>query len=256
MLKRLCVFLLVAGLTLPAFATDYSDMWYLPAEGGWGVNFTQNENVIFMTFFLYGPDGKPIWYVAIAYQDANGNYSGSLYSTVGTYFGAPWNPASFASTLAGTASFTPINAYQGTLSYTLSGGPTVNKTIVRETLVTISLAGNYTGGQSGTYSGSGCALGGYKDNFDLQVSQTPSTLALTFNYFSLGASCTLSGALLQDGQLMSVPSASYVCGDGLSTTASVSEIKKTSLGIEGKFSSVNVGGGCREDASFSAVNLQ
>ena len=94
MLKRLCVFLLVAGLTLPAFATDYSDMWYLPAEGGWGVNFTQNENVIFMTFFLYGPDGKPIWYVAIAYQDANGNYSGSLYSTVGTYFGAPWNPAS------------------------------------------------------------------------------------------------------------------------------------------------------------------
>ena len=254
MLKRLLLVLLLTGITLPAFATDYSDMWYLPAESGWGVNFTQNENVIFITFFLYGLDGKPTWYVAIAYQNADGSYSGSLYSTVGTYFGATWGGD--IATLAGTASFVPVNAYQGTLKYTLIGGPAVNKTIVRQTLTTILLAGNYTGGQSGAYSGSGCALGPYVDTFDLQVSQSLSTLTLTFNYFSLGASCTLSGAWVQDGQLVSVPFASYVCGDGLNTTASLSEIKKTSLSIEGKIASSNVGGGCREDASFSGVNLQ
>ncbi len=261
MLKRFCLALVFAGFTLPAFATDYSDMWYLPAESGWGVNFTQNANVIFMTFFLYGPDGKPTWYVAIAYQDADGNFSGSLYSTTGTYFGAPWNPSSFASTLAGTASFTPVDASQGTLSYTLVGGPTVSKSIVRETLVTIDLSGNFTGGQAGGYSGCSDPGGNflYKDTFDLQVTQGVGTVQLTFAYPSASSAaltCTLSGALVQSGQLYSVPSATYQCDDGLNTTASLSEIKQTSQGIEGKLAAPSVGGACREDATFSGVNLQ
>ena len=257
MLKRLCVVLLFAGFTLPALATtDYSDMWFIPAESGWGVNLTQNENVIFITFFVYGPDNQPKWYVAITARDASGNYTGSLFSTVGPYFGLPWNPAAYAPTLAGTATFAPVNPYQGSLTYTLLGGPTVNKSIERQTLVTINLAGNYTGGQAGAYAGSSCGISGpYKDNFDLQVSQSSSNLILTFSYVGLGESCTLSGALVQNGQLYSVPSASYQCDDGLNTSASLSEIKKTSLGIEGKYAASNVGGGCREDAGFSAVNL-
>jgi hypothetical protein len=230
-------------------------MWYLPAEIGWGVNFTQNENVIFMTFFLYGTDGKPTWYVAIAYQDASGNFSGTLYSTTGTYFGAPWGGDT--ATAVGTASFTPVNAYQGTLTYTLTAGPTVTKTIVRQSLVGVSLQANYTGGQAGAYSGSTCAAAGsYEDHFDLQVKQMSGSLTLTFTYFGLGENCTLSGALVQNGQLLAVPTATYVCDDGLNTSASLSEIKKTSLGIEGKFSAPSIGQGCREDASFSAVNLQ
>ena len=261
MLKRFFVALLFAGITLPALATtDYSDMWFIPAESGWGVNLTQNENVVFMTFFIYGPDNKPTWYVAITALDANGNYTGSLFSTVGTYFGAPWNPADHPpATLADTATFAPVNAYQGTLTYTLLGGPTVSKSIVRETLVTINLAGNYTGGQAGAYSGCDSSSGNslYKDNFDLQVAHGSGNVIFTFAYFS-GTSCTLSGALVQNGQLYSVPAASYQCdsdGGSLNTTASLSEIKKTAQGIEGRFAAPSVGGGCREDASFSANNL-
>ena len=261
MLKRLCFALLFACFSLPAFATDYSDMWadvqYLTTQGGWGVNFTQNENVIFMTFFIYGPDNKPTWYVAIANLDASGNFTGSLYSTVGTYFGAPWNPALYAPTLAGTASFAPSSPYQGTLTYTLISGPTVVKSIVRETLTTIVLTGNYTGGQSGAYSA--CTSAGdnflYKDNFDLQVTQfTDSTATLTFNFTS-GTNCTLSGALVQNGQLYTVPSATYQCDSGLSTSASLSEVKRTAQGIEGRLAAPSVGLGCREDAAFSAVGL-
>jgi hypothetical protein len=256
MLKRFLVVLLLAGFTLPARATDYSDMWYLPSESGWGVNLTQNENVIFMTFFIYGTDGKPTWYVAIAYEDGNGNFAGTLYSTTGTYFGAPWT--GYTATPAGTASFSPANASQGTLSYTLTGGPAVNKTIVRQSLVAISLQGNFTGGQAGGYSG--CTNSGdnfqYKDNFDLSVSQANGNVTLTFVYASLGDTCALSGALVQTGQILTVPSATYRCNGGLDTTASLSEIKKTSLGIEGKFGASSVGLGCREDASFSGVNLQ
>jgi len=262
MLKRFFVALLFAGFTLPALATtDYSDMWFIPAESGWGVNLTQNENVIFMTFFIYGPDNQPKWYVAITARDANGNFTGSLFSTVGTYFGLPWNPADHpAATLVGTATFAPVNPYQGTLTYTLLGGPTVFKSIVRETLVAITLTGNYTGGQAGGYSA--CSNSGdnflYKDSFDLQVSQGTSNSVFTFSYPSISnptLTCSLSGALVQNGQLSSVPSASYQCNDGLNTTASMSEIKKTAQGIEGRFAAPSVGGGCREDASFSAVNL-
>ena len=256
MLKRFLALLWLSCFTLPAFATDYSDMWYLPAESGWGVNLTQNENVIFITFFLYGTDGKPTWYVAIAYEDANGNFSGTLYSTTGTYFGAPWS--GFAASPAGTASFSPVNASQGTLSYALAGGPTVSKSIARQSLVAISLQGNFSGGQAGAYSGCSNSSDNtsYKDNFDLAVSQANGDVTLTFTYVFLGDTCTLSGAMVQSGQILSVPSATYKCDGGLNTTASLSELRKTSLGIEGKFAAPSVGLGCREDAAFSAINLQ
>ena len=65
--------------------------------------------------------------------------------------------------------------------------------------------------------------------------------------------CTLAGTYVQHGQYYEIPSATYTCNDGLNTTASVSEIKPTSLGIEGHYSASNVGGGCAENANFSAV---
>ncbi|MDQ2964010.1 MAG: hypothetical protein M3R31_12785 [Pseudomonadota bacterium] len=257
MLKRLLpVVLSLALLALPlrAAAADYTDIWYLLSESGWGVNLIQAEDVIFATFFIYGPDNRPTWYVAIIYRDANGNFAGSLYSTVGPYFGGPWNPANYAATLAGTASFYPSSAYQGTLVYSLASGPTVTKTIQRQTLKTINLNGNYTGGQAGAYSGCGSASS-YKDNFDLQVTQFDNgTATFQFTYTS-GLSCTLSGTLAQYGQLYTIPSASYVCSDGLNTTASMSEIKATAQGIEGRLAAASVGDGCREDASFSGVLL-
>ena len=43
------------------------------------------------------------------------------------------------------------------------------------------------------------------------------------------------------------------CSDGFNGTATVYEIKATSLGIEGRYFSSNAGGGCREAAQFSAV---
>jgi hypothetical protein len=258
MLKRLLpavLSLALLAVPLQAAAIDYTDIWYLPSESGWGVNLIQAEDVIFVTFFVYGPSNQPTWYVAIIYRDANGNFAGSLYSTVGPYFGGPWNPALYAATLAGTASFYPSSAYDGTLIYSLAGGPTVTKTIQRQTLKTIILAGNYTGGQAGTYSSCGSNNSSYKDNFDVQVTQFDSgTATFQFTYAS-GLSCTMSGALTQYGQLYTIPSASYVCSDGLNTTAAMSEIKATALGIEGRFAAPSVGGGCREDASFSGVLL-
>jgi hypothetical protein len=194
-------------------------------------------------------------------SDANGNFAGGLYATVGTYFGKPWNPADHPpATLVGTASFVPTSAYQGTLTYSLTGGPTVTKTIQRQVLTTIDLRGNYIGGIGGGYSNAGgtCpAAGGYTDTYTMQVSQ-PGDGTASFQFsFSSGnpASCTLSGTLVQYGQLYSIPNASYQCSDGLNTTASMNEIKATAQGIEGTYSAPSVGSNCSEAATFSAVLL-
>jgi hypothetical protein len=266
MVRRFLLAVLLFATAFRAAATDYTDIWFNPSEqstggGGWGVNVVQSDSFLFLTFFIYGPDNKPIWYVAGLTGDANGNFNGPLYATTGTYFAAPWNPNDgMGSAQVGTASFQPTSPYMANLAYSITGGPSVVKAIQRQTLTSIALGGSYDGSQAGAYSNSNCnGSGAYTDRFRLGVTQVAgSSLTFTFNYES-GITCTLSGSLQQFGQLYFIPSASYVCAGGgnssLSTSATVSEIKATNFGIEGSFSAPDVAGGCREDATFSAVFL-
>jgi hypothetical protein len=242
----------------PALAAnyDYTDSWYTPAESGWGVNFTQSDNFIFATFFIYGTDKKPTWYTAQMTWDGTSRFTGGLYLTQGSYFGAPWVPAdSTPATPVGTASFTPstANNYQGTLTYTVTSVGTVTKAIQRLTLTSIRLAANYIGGQTGSYSGcsAGSSNASYNDYFTMQVTQTGTSVSMTLTYPAL--TCTLAGTLAQTGLVYGIGSASYQCSDGLKTTASVFDLRATPLGIEGQFSAPSVGGGCREDARFAAT---
>jgi hypothetical protein len=258
MIKRLlptvfCLALLSAPLK--AAATDYTDIWYIPEESGWGVNLIQAEDVIFVTFFIYGPNNQPTWYVATLGRDSNGNFSGDLVSTVGPYFGGPWIPAAYAPTLAGTASFAPAGPYTGTLTYSLINGPTVVKSIQRQTLKTIALSADYVGGQTGTYSSCSDSSRNapYSDTYNLSVTQDGNAVSFTFTY-AFGAKCTMAGTLVQYGQLYRIAPASYSCTGSLmfNVTATMEEIKATAQGIEGRFTAP-LDGGCTETAQFSAV---
>ncbi|MGH8712407.1 MAG: hypothetical protein ACREYB_00220, partial [Casimicrobiaceae bacterium] len=242
-MRRLIFAVLLLAAAFGARATDYTDLWFNPSEqstagGGWGVNVVQSDAFVFVTFFIYGPDNQPTWYVAALNEDGNGNFNGPLYATTGTYFAAPWNPADGAgSAQVGTASFQPTSAYTANLAYSITGGPSVVKAIERQALTSIAVGGSYDGSQAGSYSNTSCNDSfSYTDRFGLGVTHVAgSSLTFTFNYES-GMTCTLSGALQQFGQLYSIPNASYVCASGLSTSATVSEIKATAFGIEGTFS--------------------
>ena len=74
--------------------TDYSDLYYNPSESGWGLNIQQHpSDKIFATWFVYGLDNKPTWYVLPDGQwSSDHEYSGTLYRTVGSYYADPWNP--------------------------------------------------------------------------------------------------------------------------------------------------------------------
>ncbi len=241
---------------LPARAQDYSDIWYAgEIESGWGVTFTQNQNVIFATLFVHGPapSTTEFWYVATIYQAADGSFTGDLYQTTGTGIGAPWNPAQKTATKVGTLTFTPTSSTTGTLNYNVGAVP-VSKSIVRQTLTAIALGGSYFG--SAVVVSSGCSGAG-SQTFDVDPVVTQSTggqmsIALTFGT----ESCTMQGAYAQEGTLFRIPTATYVCNIGstmtVNTTATVYELKATNIGLEGRWNAPNVNG-CNESASFAAV---
>jgi hypothetical protein len=87
MLKRLIVvlWLLTAALTARAGATsNYTDVYFVPAEPGWGVFVVQTNTFQFLAFFIYDKNGNPVWYTAQLNNDGTGNYIGALYATTGT----------------------------------------------------------------------------------------------------------------------------------------------------------------------------
>jgi len=259
------IFAAVALTPLAARATDYSDMWWAAggSESGWGVNLTQNEDAVFATFYIYDANRQPIWYTSL--MSANGSsFVGPLYQTSASFFGDPVfvPPTSAGTVLVGSATFTPTSASTGTLSYSVSnipgrGNVVVSKSIERFAFRTILLGGNYSGVLSSTTTQ--CANssdnGTVISDIDPQVTQTlGGTLQFIVAFTnSPGSSCTITGAGVQEGQLFRVPAASYSCNfNNINTTASMSEIKATSLGIEGRWHAANVGG-CVLDATFSAL---
>ena len=259
------------ALPLPARAVDYTDIWWAPCapgpncdivtghENGWGVNFVQNEDVVFATFYVYDANKQPIWVSSPMFVYCRWQLQRRSQFVDRLVFRRPLDRLFGDQSRIGDV-YADVRKHGDThlQRQQRSGIPNsvVTKNIDRSTFRTIVLGGSYNGGQAGAYSGcsTSASNGPYIDRYDLTVSHDTigGVVTLSFKFIG-GLSCVFSGALQQSGQLYSVPSASYVCSDGLNTNASLSEVKATSLGIEGRFSAPNVGGGCREDASFSAV---
>src|SRR5438552_7996816 len=89
-----------AMATVSYYQPDVSDLWWNPAESGWGVNMIMQYDTIFATFFVYGPDGRAHWYVASdmrstgAPADMPQYFTGRLYETTGPMVtNAPFNPS-------------------------------------------------------------------------------------------------------------------------------------------------------------------
>lgn len=250
--------LLCAALVRPAAATDWTDIWWAVPEVGWGVNFVQSNNFIFATFYLHDANLQPEWYTGEMTVNAdNSVWSGRLYRTTGSYFGAPWNGSQTSTQPVGNVSFTPSSPTSGTLAYNV-GAVNVTKQITRLTLTTIPLGGLYRGGIASYVDRcNNPANNGVARIFvDVQALQTAGN-AVSLDFFlngkdSGGGSCTLAGTAAQSGTVYSIPGASYVCGSAFSGSASISNLKATAQGIEGQWTA-NVGEGCVESGYFSAV---
>ncbi len=64
------------------------------AESGWGINLTQQGDVIFATWFTYDANRNPLWLSATLLNTGANTFSGQLNLTGGPAFNAvPFDPA-------------------------------------------------------------------------------------------------------------------------------------------------------------------
>lgn len=205
--------------SLPARAitgsTDYSGLWYNAGESGWGMNVIQQEQILFITLFIYGANSQPTWFVAsnASFTSANSagdrTYTGALYATTGTPFSIdPFNSGSVTVAQVGTITFVGRADGTATVSYTANSS-TVNKTVVRQTWAqpnfTLNTATAYAGANSGNKTG--CAVGsnngaanGTYSNIGLYINGSTMRLEITTPPTDAGL-CILQGSnYVQEGR--------------------------------------------------------
>jgi len=150
-LHRLLAALAAAGsLQAAAAPANYSDLWWNPQESGWGMNIVQQGYTAFATLFVYGPDGKPTWYVAsnlqVFAEDASGNpaFRGALYKTTGPWLGGAFDPAKVGVQAVGDVVIEPRAGGRIYVGYNAEGVH-VEKVVERQTFSQPDFAGNYHG---------------------------------------------------------------------------------------------------------------
>lgn len=222
-----------AGAT--SFSTNFSDLWWIPAESGWGANVTQQADVMFVTIFVYGPSGEATWYVAtlaytLAAPDGSLVFTGDLYQTVGPWFGAVFDPGLVNSRKVGTATFRAAVVAQATLAYTVDG-TAVTKQIERQTLHNNDLSGTYYGGTADvTYNCINFLLNNRLTEDTGQINVTQLGPLVTIK----APTCTFAGTYSQKGQAGSADT-TYVCTNGAVGTTTFFDLRVETSGIVGRY---------------------
>jgi len=127
-LQRLAATAIAAAVPFAATAGTYSDLWFNPQQPGWGVQVTEQDEIAFVTFYTYGADGRPTWFVAsdarvIAYSGSGALpvFQGTLYRTEGTYHGQSWDPAKSRVVPVGTISLELLDRDRMRIFYDADG---------------------------------------------------------------------------------------------------------------------------------------
>jgi hypothetical protein len=127
---------------------DATDLWWNSQESGWGVNIIHQSNVMFLTFFVYGPDGRARWYVGPetrcggAPRDMEQVCTGPLYETSGPVVSTAFDPGAVQRRLVGDVTFLYRRPYGGTLNYRIDGVGT-GRFVRRQTWALADLSGEY-----------------------------------------------------------------------------------------------------------------
>lgn len=256
-LQALAVVALVAVLGVARASTattEITDMWWNPAESGWGVNVILQDDIAFLTFFVYDTTNTPIWYTSnVQYQGSDQSgalvWTGPLYVTSGPWFGGPFPPANVTIRQAGTASFVLTDFNQASLTYTVDG-IVVTKSLQRQTWKSENYTGNYIGGYSVTLSKCNpSSLNGVQEvGGVLSVNQAGD--AVSMSAVSTLSTCTFNGAYSQTGKLGQV-GGSYSCTDGTAGTFTMYEMTPTLDGFTAFASGQNQF--CQWSGSFGGI---
>ena len=238
--------------------TDLTDVWWPDAEPGWGIQFVHNADIVFATLYVYNASGQPTFYVA-ALQNTpvgGGTWTGTLYSSTGTHFAAPWNTAAAAETPVGTMSFSLTGIGAGTLVYNV-GAAEVAKTLKRQPLRLENNSDEYNALTSFTgFSGAGCGLDDFPPDSVTQVAiyQVGGTAALTLTGWTDGkaGTCTVNPAAYSQVGRLGQYQGTLTCPGGRTASLLLYDIANRVKMLSGRYTMV-WDDGCQITGRFSAI---
>jgi hypothetical protein len=232
---------------------DYTDLWYIPAESGWGANVVQQGDTMFVTLFVYGSNNQPTWFVASAATQTGGStsgiFTGTLYQTSGPYFAAgSFSPSSVSVTPVGQLTFNASGSNAGTLTYTVNGA-SVSKNVVRQSFAGDNFTGSFLGGSMGTWSACGARNGYVESGATFTIAQSGANVSIRedgSNY-----TCTYTAAYGTSGRYSTL-SGNGICTDGVNFTftAGDAEVSRDAFSLR---LALNQVGGCRFDGRMGGV---
>ncbi len=237
------ILIAVTSLCTSAFANTYtsdlSDQWWSEKEPGWGVSVNHQREVLFMTFFLYGKDGKVAWYTGQASHTGETPqgaliFTGGMYEySGGSYFAGAYNAANVTGRSAGTMTFTAF-LDSANLTYSIDG-VTVTKVVSRQTFRNNDLTGAYMGGIK--QNAVGCVApyvsGEVNRNTEINVTNTANSFAMTVRQPD-NSVCTFSGSYVQTGRL-GRSEGTYTCPGGVKGKYDAFELEANTQGFSGRF---------------------
>ena len=229
------LFLSGRALAANGWSTDYSDLWINPNEAGWGVNLAHQQDIIFMTMFVYGADGSAKWYVASSMKlesVLSGVYSGPLYQTTGPYLGGPFNPSSVVYREVGAATL-DFRGGKGAIGYEIDGVK-VNKSIQRYAFRANPMSGTFVGATVGVVCADPQTNLVTTRTGRFVVVQTDTNVSITASYGN-GLTCTYSGPYAQAGRMGRIDGGTASCSNGRTGSFSADEIESSYKGFFGRY---------------------
>jgi hypothetical protein len=251
------------ALVAPVHATDFNDIWWNPGESGWGLNIAHQGNTVFLTFYIFGSDGRPTWITALLTRQGTSStppvtFTGQTVVSTGTYYGSQWNAANVTARVAGTASLTFNSVTTGTLTYSIDGVQ-VTRQIERYAFNLWNLAGSYIG--SFIQANVGCTNplnnGPQAGSGTFGIVHTPGqqvTITTQLNDGVRGYTCTYQATYAQAGRLGLLNNGTYTCTTGDAGTFNAYEIELASQGgILGRYDGRSTTFGCQSTGGFGGL---
>jgi hypothetical protein len=252
--------LLAVFIASPARAAsgyDVSDVWWNPAESGWGLELTQHGDTAYATLYVYDASRRPTWYAsALAFQGLTPqtrevNFAGDLYESAGPSFATvPFTPSSVTRRRVGAMQLRSPDLVRATITYTVDG-ITIQKDVERLTLRIDDYAGDYVASFSVTSSR--CTNpaddGTQVSQGTMQIVQSPGAMSLTVN--SNARTCTYAGPYEQNGRLGRL-SSQYQCSSGEVGALVFEEMNVQRFGVMGRLWGTDTRG-CHMEGRFAAA---
>ncbi len=248
------VFGMIGSAGATSANTDVSDIWYNPAEGGWGMQLVNTGTFVFATVYVYGLDRAPVWFTGQLSKTgaATTTYSGPLYVNTGPPFGGAFDPLGVTQREAGSMTFVLTTVTSGQLTYSVDG-VVVNKSVQRQTLTFDDYSGDYI--VSVTQTVTGCTNssdnGTSSGAVDVTITQNGQAMTLVGTYADT-SSCTYTGTYSQGGR-MGQFSGNYACTWGEVGTATIFEMNNVPYMFTAKLQSSSTNFGCNTAAELAGV---